>query len=320
MVDFRVRGKRYRKSTGTSDRKQAELILKKIEVDIASGKFGIDDFNQREVLFGEFIDKYLVFSKATKARNTFLLDERALKLFRSFWGEGQLGSILPRDIEAYKIARLDSVKPSSVNVELKHLKSAFETAVRWEMLESNPFRKVKLLKVKGNNFPKFFTKEEVAVMLSCIPEGAFKALILFYLYTGCRRNEALDLKWGDVDLEEKTVTFLMTKSGLSRVVPFNGELYPVLQGLPRDGERVFPFKPDYVTHQFKKIVLASGIENATNLHVHSLRHTYASHLVMAGVDIKTVSELLGHSSVKVTEMYAHLMPNHLKASVERLRF
>ena len=54
--------------------------------------------------------------------------------------------------------------------------------------------------------------------------------------------------------------------------------------------------------------------------VHNLRHTFASHLVMNGTDLYTVSKLLGHSSVKVTQIYAHLTPDYLKASVDRLKY
>ena len=317
MVDFRIQGKRYRKSTKTSDRKEAELILKKIEVEIANGTFGFEILDRKRILLSEFIQKYLDYAKATKADNTVAVDERVLRQFRKFLGDLPLCRIQPGELETYKIHRLASIKPSSVNVELKHLKSAFESAVRWGYLKENPFRPIKLLKVKGSNHPKYFSQEEVGRLLDAIPEGRFKDLVLFYLYTGARRNEALNMTWDDVDMKGGRITFRQTKSGKNRLVPFNGVLTDVFRRMEKTGEKPFPFLPDFVTKTFKKVVKESGVKD---LSVHSLRHTFASHMVMAGVDIKTVSELLGHSSVRVTEMYAHLMPSHLKASVERLRY
>ena len=175
-------------------------------------------------------------------------------------------------------------------------------------------------KIKDSNYPKFFTREEVNILLDAIPEGNFKNLIQFYLYTGSRRNEALSLDWKEIDLEENKVILKETKSGDSRVVPFNGVLTGILKSMEQNGEKPFPFKPDYVTHKFKKYLRSTKIENKEELNVHSLRHTFASHLVMSGVDLYTVSKLLGHSSVKVTEMYAHLMPDHLKAAIDCLRY
>ena len=120
-------------------------------------------------------------------------------------------------------------------------------------------------------------------------------------------------------MERGKLTFKVTKSGQSRVIPFNGALKEVLSSIPRKGEKPFTFDANFVTHKFKDYVRASGIKNQS-LKLHSLRHTFASHLIMEGVDVMTVSKLLGHSSISITEMYAHLVPDHMKASIERLKF
>ena len=223
-------------------------------------------------------------------------------------------------IEEFKGKRLSEVKPTSVNLELRHLKSAFETAVRWGNIQKNPFRAVKQLKIKHANHTKFFTKGEVKELLETIPDGIFKNLIYFYLYTGCRRGEALSLEWKNIDLNEERATLTETKSGENRIVPFNGVLSRILKSMDKNGEKPFPFKKDFVTHKFKEYLRNTEIKNREILNIHSLRHTYASHLVMEGIDLYTVSKLLGHSSVKVTEMYTHLVPDHLKAAVKRLNY
>jgi len=318
-VDFVYQGIRYRKSTKTPDRKLAELFLKDLEVKIARDNLGFSEMNRKEVRLSKFIEEYLEHSKAEKAHNTYLLDKGALAKFKDLFGDIHLSKVTRKQGEDFKVWQLQKVKPVSVNIFFRQIKAAFETAAKWGYLRENPLRDVKQCKVKNENLPQFFTKPEIKLLLDVIPDGDFKRLILFYLYTGCRRNEALNLTWDDIDMERGKVTFRITKSGKGRIIPFNGALREVLSAMQRKGKKPFPFQGDFVTHKFKDYLKASGIQNQS-LKLHSLRHTFASHLIMEGVDVMTVSKLLGHSSVKVTEIYAHLVPDHMRASVERLKF
>jgi integrase len=319
-VDYMYNGKRYRESTKTDDGKLAELFLKDIEVKIARDNFGLEDLTNKKRRVKEFFDKYLKYSKANKAENTYLLDSYSLGNFENFTNNIQLGKVNANIVEEYKIKRLTEVKATSVNLEIRHLKAAFEKAVKWDFIQKNPFKEVKQIKIKGNNLPKYLSKEQVNTLLSTIPDGLFKNLILFYLYTGCRRGEALRLEWKDINMESERVTVGETKSGESRVIPINKELFKVLSSMDRNGNRLFPFNPWYVTHKFKQYIKRTKIPVWEQLTIHSLRHTFASHLVMDGTDLYSVSKLLGHSSVKVTEMYAHLAPDYLKVSINRLKF
>ena len=319
-VNFIYQGKRYRKSTTTSDRKLAKLILRDIELKIVRESFGFGELESKKLRLAEFFDKYLEFSLATKAKNSYLLDKHSSCLFLRFAGNVQLTLIQTKLVEDFKVSRLYEVKPSSVNLELRHLKSMFQSAVEWGDLDKNPCSKVKQVKIKNSNLPKYFTKEQVREILAVIPDGKLKNLIRFYLHTGCRRGEALALSWEDIDLHFRRIIIRESKSGESRMIPINTQLYKTLLCVERNGNTVFDFSKWYVSHKFKQYLKVADIKGAGNLTVHSLRHTFASHLVMAGVDLYTVAKLLGHSSVAVTEMYAHLAPDHLKASVERLNY
>jgi integrase len=319
-VDFVYRSRRYRKSTETSDRKLAELFLKDIEVKIARDNLGFNELNRKEVPLSKFIEEYLEYSKAEKAEKTLEIDSRALNQFKKVHGDVQLSRVTSKHAEDFKIKRLQNLKPVSVNMELRQLKAAFEKAVRWGHIHSNPFKGVDQCRVKNSNLPKFLTKEEVNILLGTIPEGTFRSFVCFCLYTGCRRGEALNLTWDDIDMEQGKVTFRITKTGKSRIIPFNGILTLILGSMERTEDGPFPFQKSFVTHKFKDYLKAAGIKNYQSLKLHSLRHTFASHLIMSGVDLMTVSKLLGHSTVRTTELYAHLVPDHMRASIERLKF
>ena len=141
--------------------------------------------------------------------------------------------------------------------------------------------------------------------------------ILISLNTGLRRGELTALTWEDVNLEARmlTVRAAAAKSGKSRHVPLNNEAMMVLQQWQRQQPtgRLFPVR------SFKT---AWGALMATakidNFRWHDMRHDFASRLVMAGVDLNTVRELMGHADLKMTLRYAHLAPAHLAEAVAKL--
>ena len=152
-------------------------------------------------------------------------------------------------------------------------------------------------------------------------------LVVVALSTGARKGELYDLHWGDVDLERAflTVQGATAKSGATRHLPLNSEALATLKGWrkqnggPGPGSLVFPGRDgerlDNNRRSWAGVLAAAGI---TDFRWHDLRHTFASKLVMAGVDLNTVRELLGHGDIAMTLRYAHLAPEHGAAAVERL--
>ena len=142
--------------------------------------------------------------------------------------------------------------------------------------------------------------------------------------TGLRRGEAFSLKWENVNFERKSLVVVgsTAKSGHTRHVPLNTESITILREWfeKTESELVFPStvtKRKLVTVQkvWAPLMRRAGIER---FRFHDLRHTFASKLVMAGVDLYTVKELMGHSTIQMTERYAHLAPEHKASAVERL--
>jgi integrase len=138
-----------------------------------------------------------------------------------------------------------------------------------------------------------------------------------------RRGEIFNLKWEHIDFSEKIILVKHTKSGKTREIPISDRLYQLLIGLSRskgNSEYVFP-NPDTgrpyidVKKSFKFSCKKAGI---SDLRFHDLRHTFASRLVKAGVDLITVRDLLGHFSVRVTQRYTHSCMDQKKRAIELL--
>lgn len=150
-------------------------------------------------------------------------------------------------------------------------------------------------------------------------------MVVFLLNTGARRGEMFRLRWSDVDLARGRVRLVSTKSARpgspakTRYIPFNAALDEMFQGLNRGKGSELVFGRDRNLRQkFKAALGAAGLRSI--IRVHDLRHTFASHLVMNGVPLYTVSELLGHSSTHMTRRYAHLAPETLESAVAKLNF
>jgi integrase len=152
--------------------------------------------------------------------------------------------------------------------------------------------------------------------------------VVLLLHTGMRRGEAAALTWGDVDLEAARITIRgeTAKSGQSRTIPINATLAGVLAtwraqraddradalvfASPQTGEALTTVKTGWA------VVLKAA--QITGFRLHDCRHHFASRLIMAGVDLVTVSRLLGHSDVRMTMRYSHLAPDHLAGAVAKL--
>ncbi len=148
-------------------------------------------------------------------------------------------------------------------------------------------------------------------------------LVTLALNTGMRQGELLKLKWENVNLERESITIIQSKTLRRKTVAINQQAQEALNWLQanRYGELLFmwpwgdPIGKVTVYDAFKK---ACGRANIDDFRFHDLRHTFASHLVMAGVDLVTVKELLGHKTINMTNRYTHLAQEHKAQAVAKL--
>lgn len=209
-------------------------------------------------------------------------------------------------------------KPATFNRYRALLSLTFRLAIRNGKVYANPARLMSH-RVENNGRMRFLSAEEEkglhAVLQAAWPERISEFELA--LHTGTRMGEQYGLRWKDVDWERRQLTITRSKNGGIRHVPLNATALHALAELrARDGQC------EYVCggsrsprHWFEPAVKTAGVCDFT---WHDLRHTFASRLVMASVDIRTVAELMGHKTIQMTMRYAHLAPDHQLAVVEKL--
>ncbi len=247
--------------------------------------------------------------------------ERVNQLVKEF-GNSLLRDFTTISIENYKSQRLEYNKPGTVNRMLTILKHMFKMATDWEMVGENVLKRIRKVKQipEHNTRLRYLSKEECQALIeACSPH--LKPIVLTALHTGMRKSEILNLKWNQLDLKHGFILLCNTKNGERREIPINATLEKMFNEMPHSIESVYvftnkdgdPYKE--VKRSFKTALKKANI---SDFRLHDCRHTMASHLVMAGVDLTSIKELLGHGSLNMVMRYASLSPSHRADAVKVL--
>jgi integrase len=313
---------------GETDRRTAEKIFHRFCNKLAEGEIdGTDPFATAPPSDHGFHLSHLVahsrtFAESNKSPKTLEREQQALQQIIHLLGDIPISEITPSRIEEYKAARLKKVAPPTINIEVRVLNTALNQAVELGWLKNRLPSRFKQIRLPESEPPEWLDEEQIARLLAT-DDDKFRGFMLFLLHTGCRRNEALGVTWDDIDLNKRQIVIRgqVGKMGKRRTIPTNDALYAVLSAWrePKD-DRLFPtYRSNQISMKFRRWARDTGMPKGISLH--SLRATFACHLIKNGVDVYTVSRLLGHSSVKVTEKhYLALDPEHVRAAVNSLRY
>ncbi len=316
-IDYYFDGKRIRESVGTS-KTLAEKALAVRKTEILQGKYNLKS-KLKSPFFEVFTPEYLEYSKAHK--RSYRRDVDIIKALMPYFKGYRLSQITPEMIEKYKLKRVEVVAKSTVNRELDTFSSLFNRAIEWGKAETNPLKIVKDFKV-DNRMERILSKEEEQRLLKEAPDN-LRPILLVALHAGMRLGEILNLPWEFVDIQQGVITVTKTKSGKERKIPMNFILKNVFTELHRKKNNLkWVFfnnktgKPvGWVKTSFRTTCNKASIEG---LRFHDLRHTFATRLVLNGVDIVTVKELLEHSEIETTMRYSHPTPLSKTLAVDTL--
>lgn len=314
-IDYYVAGRRYREKVGTET--MAKKALAKITVAKVENRY-FDIKRESKITFRQIAQQFFeTYSQPCKksARG----DGYSIRRLNTHFGDTRLGNVTKLSIEEYKLKRKVQVSGPTVNRDLALIKTIFNKAIEWGKATHNPVKKVKFFPEHDPRM-RFLEKGEVDALLRNCSQW-LRPIVIVGLHTGMREGEIFDLRWDDINFHSRNVRVRPAKSGEGRNIPMNKSLFNELQAMKKNLDSPYIFSNtdnEKITRhgKFRKqwcnAVKQSGI---LDFHFHDLRHTFASHLVMRGVELKTVQELLGHKSTKMTERYSHLSPRHKSKAV-----
>jgi integrase len=193
-------------------------------------------------------------------------------------------------------------------------------AIDWDKAVENPVKKIRFAREDNGRVRFLSPDEETRLLAHC--SNPLRPVIITALNTGLRRSELLALSRDDVDFERGLVTVraAYAKNGKSRSVPMNTMLTHTLEAVKIKSAGAVFCKQDGKPYRDFRTAFEGAVKRADipDFTFHDLRHTFASPLVMKGVDLPTVKELMGHKHINMTLRYTHLANSHKKDAVSKL--
>lgn len=314
-IDYYYKGQRLRERVSKSKKEAMEALLAR-KGDIVKGRFELVR-KRKSCSFEDFACEFLEHLKAT--RRWWTREVSRLRVLVKYLGKLNLDEISAYDIEKYKAERRKTVSGPGINRELALLKSMFNKAAIWDFATSgNPVKGVKFFPER--EMERILSAEEAQKLIS-VSGKSLRPVIVLALNTGMRKSELLELRWENVDFGRKFIRIERSKNNRSRKIPMNRIVHEELLALRRNGSH-YVFTKECSTEKlscvataFKTACRRAGIEH---LRFHDLRHTFATNLVMSGVDLVTVKEILGHSDISMTVRYSHPSDERKMDAVEKL--
>jgi integrase len=330
-VDIRAEGVRYRRRSPENTRAGARAYEAWLRQRLARGEEPGAQ-KREEPTFAQFAEiwfnGYVVPNNkpSEKVGKRCILDSSLIPWF----GNMRLDAIGRKDIELYKAREQQKgTSNKTINNKLAVLRKCLATAYDWEVTRTAP-PPVKALKCPP---PKtdFLTNDESERLLAHA-EGIVHEMILLALKAGLRQGEIRGLQWEAIDWENRILTvrhslcdytqgLTSPKSNRERHIPLTADLCELLRARRKSTGYVFTNergRPFSQSSHLLRLLRAQKRAGLRRIGWHLLRHTFATRLVAMGAPIRTVQELLGHSTINMTMRYAHVAPSNLRAAIHLL--
>jgi site-specific recombinase XerD len=311
---------RIRKELAGSKNVAIKLYQKR-KTEVLEGKKFPENLRARSISFATLAKDALAYSKVHKL--SYRDDEIRMKKLTDWLGERPAASVTPQEIDTWLTGH-DKWKPATANRYRALLSLTYKLGMQNGKISCNPPRMVKQRR-ENNARERYLLPDEETRLRHVVEELCPERLpeLDIALNTGMRRAEQYEAQWNAVDFDNRFLTVPRSKHGEKRYVFLNDtalSAFRLLWQFSQGTGRVFShlYQSDTTKGAREWFENARDKAEIANFHWHDLRHTFASRLVMEGVDIRTVQELMGHKTITITLRYAHLAPTHQLAAVQRL--
>lgn len=264
-----------------------------------------------------FKDRLFRFMSAERSESTIRWTKLAIKHLEDFKAPRLLRDVSPNLLQGTKEFMInEGFNKHNINRCMQAIKAIMRLAEKWDLIAEQKWNAVGKLKTPKGRVV-FHTDEEIDKLLAACPSLGWRLVVLLGADAGLRRGEIAHLQWQDVDFNNNQLYIAPDKTENYRYVPMTQTLREVLTQAKNGAKSEFVVEvgragsrhsKDFLTSYYPKIAQKAGVRSF----LHKLRHTYASQLVQNGVGLYEVSKLLGHSSIQMTEIYAHLVPANLQ--------
>jgi len=342
---YTIKGRKRKYKIGKTEDIDLATAIKLVEQTRAKVALGEDPAKQRtesrkakkankaeklrkylDEIYFKHIDSNLTKHKSAK-RTKYILEHN----FKCFM-QKNIAKITRTDIEDWIQGEIDrGIKNSTINRAFTSLRACFNHAVDKNLITANPCKGIKRLPVTERGVVRYLSPEEEKRLYKAVDKrsGYFPVFVRLLINTGIRPREAFTLEWSAVNLKLKQITVhaAFSKTDKTRHIPLNDTIYRVIQDWHTETHSdVKPYNHVFINPATdKRIVSVQKVwtnclkdADIQNFRLYDLRHTFASKLAMAGVEIYRISELLGHSSIEMSKVYAHLSPDYLTEAVNAI--
>lgn len=303
--DFAVNGRRFRGSTGKAGKRDAQIVeeARKAETRAASP---VDGRWRVRTLAGHYWDEN---GQHQKARKTTFYQLEAIS-------DGLGPNTFVADINGGMLNRYRAKRrgaglgPASINRELEIIRAMFGYAERVHGQRTPRIAWGDLRAPEPPGRTRWLSRAEYAALID-VADDELRAVVLFAVSTGLRRENVLSLDWKQIDLDAGRARFV-TKGGQAHVVKLSAPVVAALARVTNRREgRVFA-RPNF-RRRWDRAVADAGLDD---FRFHDLRHTFASWARMGGADIAAIKDALGHSDISMTMRYAHITPDDARTAFD----